>query len=74
MLEEGVRKVPLLGRVLPREQSLGVVYFDVKGPWADPHVSVAPIKTLGQSVVDPSPARPRSGPAAAPAVGGTLTG
>lgn len=52
VLEEGVRKVPLLGRVLPREQSLGVVYFDVRGPLASPQVSLARIKTLGQSVVE----------------------
>ena len=52
VLEQGVRKVPLLGRVLPEEQSLGVVYFDVKGPWADPKVTIAPIKTLGQSAVE----------------------
>lgn len=52
VLEQGIRRIPLFGRVLPEEQSLGVVYFDVKGPWSDPHVSVAPIKTLGQSVVE----------------------
>jgi uncharacterized protein involved in outer membrane biogenesis len=52
VLEQGIRRIPLLGRVLPQEQSLGVVYFDVEGPWADPQVTVAPIKTLGQSVVE----------------------
>jgi hypothetical protein len=52
VLEQGIRSVPLLGRVLPQEQSLGVVYFDVTGSWADPLVTVAPIKTLGQSVVE----------------------
>jgi hypothetical protein len=52
VLERGIRKIPILGRVLPKEQSLAVVYFDMNGPLADPQVTVAPIKTLGQSVVE----------------------
>ncbi|MBI4241633.1 MAG: AsmA-like C-terminal domain-containing protein, partial [Candidatus Rokubacteria bacterium] len=46
VLEGGIRKLPVLGRLLPQEQSLAVVYFDVAGPWNDPKTSVAPVKSL----------------------------
>ena len=52
VLEQGIRKVPLLGRLLPQEQSLVVAYFDMEGPWADPVISVAPVKSLSETVVD----------------------
>ncbi|MBI4560439.1 MAG: hypothetical protein HY724_00205 [Candidatus Rokubacteria bacterium] len=52
VLEGGIRKVPLLGRLLPQEQALAVVYFGVKGPWYDPKPSLAPVKSLSQTVVD----------------------
>ncbi|MBI4241903.1 MAG: AsmA-like C-terminal domain-containing protein [Candidatus Rokubacteria bacterium] len=52
VLEGGIRKLPVLGRLLPQEQSLAVVYFDVAGPWNDPKTSVAPVKSLSQTVVD----------------------
>ncbi|MBI4590423.1 MAG: AsmA-like C-terminal domain-containing protein [Candidatus Rokubacteria bacterium] len=52
VLEQGIRKIPLLGRLLPQEQSLIVTYFDMEGPWADPTISVAPVKSLSQTVVD----------------------
>lgn len=52
VLEQGIRKIPLLGRLLPQEQSLVVVYFDMEGPWADPSISVAPVKSLSETVVD----------------------
>ena len=52
VLEGGIRKVPLLGRLLPEEQGLTAVYFDVEGPWNDPKASIAPVKSLSQTVVD----------------------
>ncbi len=52
VLEGGIRKVPVLGRLLPEEQGLTVIYFDVEGPWDDPKASVAPVKSLSQTVVD----------------------
>ncbi|MBI3626374.1 MAG: AsmA-like C-terminal domain-containing protein [Candidatus Rokubacteria bacterium] len=52
VLEQGIRKIPLLGRLLPQEQSLVVAYFDMEGPWADPSISMAPVKSLSQTVVD----------------------
>lgn len=52
VIERGIRNIPLLGRILPKEQSLAVVYFDMNGPIADPQVTIAPVKTLGQSVVE----------------------
>ncbi|MFQ5521378.1 MAG: AsmA-like C-terminal region-containing protein, partial [Candidatus Methylomirabilia bacterium] len=51
-LEGGIRKLPLLGRLLPEQQSLSVVYVDLKGPWHDPRVSTATGKSLGRTVVD----------------------
>jgi hypothetical protein len=29
-----------------------VTYFRMDGPWADPHISVSPVKSLSQTVVD----------------------
>jgi hypothetical protein len=52
VLEQGIRKIPLLGRLLPQEQSLVIAYFDMEGPWADPSISVAPVKSLSETVVD----------------------
>ena len=52
VLEQGIRKIPLLGRLLPQEQSLVVTYFDMEGPWTDPTISVAPVKSLSETVVD----------------------
>jgi hypothetical protein len=52
VLEQGIRRIPLLGRVLPREQSLGITYFDMKGPWDNPTISIAPVKSLNQTVRD----------------------
>lgn len=52
VLEQGIRRIPLLGRLLPQEQSLVVAYFDMQGPWADPAISVAPVKSLSETVVD----------------------
>lgn len=52
VLEGGIRKLPVLGRLLPQEQGLAVVYFDLEGPWNDPKASVAPVKSLSQTVVD----------------------
>ena len=52
VLERGVRRIPLLGRILPQEQSLAVTYFKMEGPWVDPTISVAPIKSLSMTVVE----------------------
>lgn len=52
VLEQGIRRIPLLGRLLPQEQSLVIAYFDMEGPWADPAISVAPVKSLSETVVD----------------------
>ncbi|MEK6666422.1 MAG: hypothetical protein AABZ20_08360, partial [candidate division NC10 bacterium] len=52
VLEQGIRRIPLLGRLLPQEQSLVIAYFDMQGPWADPAISVAPVKSLSETVVD----------------------
>jgi len=52
VLERGIRKVPILRRLLPQEQGLAVVYFELEGPWNDPKTSVAPVKSLSQTVVD----------------------
>lgn len=52
VLEQGIRKIPLLGRLLPQEQSLVVTYFDMEGPWTDPTISVASLKSLSETVVD----------------------
>ncbi|MFQ5897879.1 MAG: AsmA-like C-terminal domain-containing protein [Candidatus Methylomirabilia bacterium] len=52
VLEGGIRRLPLVGRLLPKEQSLSVVYVNLKGPWAEPKVSTAAGKSLGQTVVD----------------------
>jgi uncharacterized protein YhdP len=52
VLEQGIRQIPLLGRVLPQEQGLAVAYFDMSGPWTDPKISAAPVKSLSQTVVD----------------------
>jgi uncharacterized protein YhdP len=51
-LERGLRKIPLVGRILPQEEGLVVTYFRMDGPWADPHISVSPVKSLSQTVVD----------------------
>ncbi len=52
VIERGIRNIPIIGRIIPKEQSLAVVYFDMTGPLADPQVIIAPVKTLGQSVVE----------------------
>ena len=52
VLEQGIRRIPLLGRLLPQEQSLVIAYFDMQGRWADPAISVAPVKSLSETVVD----------------------
>ncbi len=52
VLEQGIRRIPLLGRLLPQEQSLVVAYFDMQGPWVDPAISLAPVKSLSETVVD----------------------
>ncbi len=52
VLEQGIRRIPLLGWLLPQEQSLVVAYFDMEGPWADPSISVAPARSLSETVVD----------------------
>jgi uncharacterized protein YhdP len=51
-LERGIRKLPLLGRILPEEQGLAVTYFRMNGPWADPHITLSPAKSLSKTVVD----------------------
>ncbi len=51
-LEGGIRKVPVLRRLLPESQGLAVVYFKLEGPWTAPKVSVAPVKSLSLTVVD----------------------
>lgn len=52
VLEQGIRRIPLLGRLLPQEQSLVVTYFDMTGPWRNPSISVAPVKSFSETVVD----------------------
>lgn len=52
VLEQGIRKIPLLGRLLPRRQSLAVTYFDMEGPWDDPTLSIAPVESLSRTVRD----------------------
>lgn len=52
VLEQGIRRIPLLGRLLPKKQSLAVTHFDMEGPWDDPTISVAPVKSLSQTVRD----------------------
>ncbi|MFQ5840051.1 MAG: AsmA-like C-terminal domain-containing protein [Candidatus Methylomirabilales bacterium] len=52
VLERGIRRVPLLRRFLPPEQSLTVVYVDLEGRWDDPRASVVPVKSLSQTVED----------------------
>ncbi len=52
VLEQGIRRIPLLGRLLPQEQSLVVAYFDITGPWTDPSITVAPVRSLSETVVD----------------------
>lgn len=52
VLEQGIRRIPLLGRVLPKTQSLAITYFDMKGPWDNPTISIAPVKSLSQTVRD----------------------
>jgi hypothetical protein len=49
VLEQGIRRIPLLGRLLPRKQSLAVTYFDMEGPWDDPTISVAPV--INRSII-----------------------
>lgn len=51
-LEGGIRKVPVLRRLLPQSQGLAVVYFKLEGPWDTPTTSLAPVKSLSQTVVD----------------------
>jgi hypothetical protein len=50
VLEQGIRRIPLLGRLLPKKQSLAVTYYDMKGPWDDPTISIAPVTSLSQTV------------------------
>jgi len=52
VLEGGIRKVPVLRRLLPESQGLAAVYFKLDGPWEAPRTSVAPVKSLSQTVVD----------------------
>ncbi|HWQ68522.1 MAG TPA: AsmA-like C-terminal domain-containing protein, partial [Patescibacteria group bacterium] len=52
VLEQGIRRIPLLGRLLPRKQSLAVTYFDMEGPWDDPTISIAPVKSLSHTVLE----------------------
>lgn len=52
VLEQGIRRIPLLGRLLPKKQSLAVTYFDMEGPWDNPTITVAPVKSLSQTVRD----------------------
>lgn len=52
VLEQGIRRIPLLGRLLPQKQSLAVTYFDIEGPWDDPTIAIAPVKSLSQTAVD----------------------
>jgi len=52
VLEQGIRRIPLLGRLMPQEQGLVIAYFDMQGPWADPAISVASLKSLSETVVD----------------------
>lgn len=52
VLEQGIRRIPLLGRLLPKKQSLAVTYFDMKGPWDDPTISIAPVESLTYTVRD----------------------
>ncbi|MBI4607373.1 MAG: AsmA-like C-terminal domain-containing protein [Candidatus Rokubacteria bacterium] len=52
VLEGGIRKVPLLRRLLPESQGLAVVYFKLQGPWEAPKTTMAPVKSLSQTVVD----------------------
>lgn len=49
VLEQGIRRIPLLGRLLPKKQSLAVTYFDMKGPWDNPTLSVAPVESLSHT-------------------------
>ena len=51
-LERGMRRIPVLKRLFPSEQQLLVVYLNANGPLVEPHVAVAPIKTLSQNIVD----------------------
>ncbi|MBZ0169591.1 putative assembly protein [Candidatus Methylomirabilis lanthanidiphila] len=52
VLEQGIRRIPLLGRLLPKKQSLALTYFDMEGPWDDPTISMAPVKSLSQTARD----------------------
>ncbi|MBZ0160249.1 MAG: hypothetical protein K8G79_08955, partial [bacterium] len=52
VLERGIRKIPLLGRLLPKKQSLIVTHFDMEGPWDNPTITVAPVKSLSQTARD----------------------
>jgi hypothetical protein len=52
VLERGIRKIPLLGRLLSKRQSLIITHFDMEGPWDDPTISVAPVKSLRQTARD----------------------
>jgi hypothetical protein len=50
VLERGVRRIPLIARVLPKEHGLAVTYFTVEGSWDDPKVSAAPLRSLSETV------------------------
>lgn len=52
VLEGGIRKVPVLGRIMPESQGLAVVYFKLEGPWSAPKATAAPVKSLSGTVVD----------------------
>src|SRR5574337_272345 len=52
VLEQGIRRIPLLGRLLPKKQSLALTYFDMEGPWDDPTISMASVKSLRQTARD----------------------
>lgn len=53
-LERRIGRIPLVGSPLLKDHGLAVTYFNVKGPWTDHAVSVAPLKLLNQTVVDVS--------------------
>lgn len=51
-LERGIRKIPILGWALPKRQSLIITYFRMQGPWDDPVISINPVQSLSQTLVD----------------------
>lgn len=52
-VDKVVNRIPVVGWILTgREKDFVTVYFEAKGPWADPKVSAIPAKSLGKGVLN----------------------